>query len=269
MKIKEKVGLIGVGNMGTAILEGLLKKKLIAGTQVAVYDKITEKASAFAKKWKAVQASSNQDLVKKSECVILAVKPQDLVQTANEITGVWKKKHVLISILAGTPVASLRKATGLVPKIIRAMPNLGAKVGESITAITGQDSSALQAAETIFSGCGKVLRLEEKHFDLVTALSGSGPAYFFLLMEMLAEEGMRGGLSREQARLLAVQTALGAGLLAQGAAESPAELRAMVTSKGGTTEAALNVLEKGKIRKIFSEAIAAAHRRGAELSKGA
>lgn len=268
-KIKKKIGLIGVGNMGTAILEGLLKKKLIAGSQTVVYDKITEKAAAFTKRWKAVRASSNGELVKKSDIVILAVKPQDLQHTAQEMAGVWKKKQVLISILAGMPLAQLRKAAGPVPKLIRAMPNLGAKAGESITAITGPDKSALAAAESIFSGCGKVLRLEEKHFDLVTALSGSGPAYFFLLMEMLAEEGVKRGLSREQARLLAVQTGVGAGLLAQSALESPAELRVMVTSKGGTTEAALKVMEESSIRKIFSEAIAAAHRRGAELSKGA
>ena len=269
MKIKEKVGLIGVGNMGTAILEGLLRNKLVSAPHVIVYDKITEKASVFAGQWKAVRASSNQELVKKSDIVILAVKPQDLARTAGENAGVWKKKHILISILAGMPVSKLRKVAGPSPKIIRAMPNLGAKAGESVTAITGQGGPALMAAENIFSGCGKVLRLEEKYFDLVTALSGSGPAYFFLLMEMLAEEGVKRGLSREQARLLAVQTAVGAGLLAQNAAESPAELRAMVTSKGGTTEAALKVLEEGNIRKIFSEAIAAAHRRGAELSKGA
>ncbi len=267
--IKSKVGLIGAGNMGTAILEGLLKKKLIRGPQIAVYDKITGKAAEFAKRWKAVKASSNEDLVRKSGIVILAVKPQDLLLTMNEIDSAWKKSHILISILAGIPAAKIRKAAGPGPQIIRAMPNLGAKVGQSVTAITGDSKAALSAAESIFSGCGKVLRLKETHFDLVTAISGSGPAYFFLLMEMLAEAGIQKGLSKEAANLMAVQTAAGAGLLAQDSPASPAELRAMVTSKGGTTEAALKVLEAAGIRKIFAEAISAAHLRGRELSKGA
>ena len=266
MKIKENVGLIGVGNMGTAILEGLIKKKLIAGPQIIVYDKITEKAGAFAKRWKAVRATSNKELSKKSGIILLAVKPQDLVSTAAEISDIWEKGHILISILAGMPIVRIRRVVGDIPHIVRAMPNLGAKVGQSMTAITGGSEKALALAGRIFSGCGKVLELEEKHFDLVTALSGSGPAYFFLLMEMLAEEGVKRGLSQKDAQLLAVQTAVGAGLLAQSASESPAELRARVTSKGGTTEAALNVLEKGNIRQIFSEAIAAAHRRGQQLS---
>ena len=267
MKITKSIGLIGVGNMGTAILEGLLKKKLITASQVAVYDKIPDKAAAFSKQWKTRKALSNSKLVKQSDIVILAVKPQDLQQTAEEITSVWKKSHVLISILAGMPVAKIRKAVWGMPQVVRAMPNLGAKVGASITAITGESKTALSAAENVFLGCGTVIRLPEGHFDLVTALSGSGPAYFFLLMEMMAAEGVKKGLTQEQAVLLAVQTAVGAGLLAQASLNSPAELRAMVTSKGGTTEAALKVMEKNNIRKIFSEAIAAAHRRGAELSQ--
>ena len=267
MNIKEKIGLIGVGNMGTAIVEGLLKgPDRIPSGNVTVFDKIIEKAVAFSGKWKIIKAASNQELVEKSDVVILAVKPQDLSATAAEIQSAWKNSHVLISILAGMPVSKVRSAAGAAPKIIRAMPNLGAKVDQSITAITG-DHGALAIAEQIFSRCGKVVRLEEKHFDLVTALSGSGPAYFFLLMEMLAAEGAKRGLTKEQANLLAVQTAVGAGLLAQNVAESPAELRAMVTSKGGTTEAALKVMEEGNIRKIFSEAIAAAMKRAGELSK--
>ncbi len=265
MKIKEKIGLIGVGNMGTAILEGLLEKKLVDAGQITVFDKIGDKASEFSKKWKAALASSNAEVVKKSDAVILAVKPQDLAATAGEIGSVAGK--MVISILAGMPVAKLSQAmTGA--RVVRAMPNLGAKVGQGITAVTSSDKQALAVAEAIFSGCGKTVVLEEKHFDLVTAVSGSGPAYFFLLMELLENAAVKEGLTREQARLLSVQTAVGAGLLAASSSDSPEELRKQVTSKGGTTEAALKVFEQNKIADIVSQAVKAAVDRGKELAKG-
>ena len=267
MKIKEKIGVIGVGNMGGAILEGLFKKKLAAPGQLWCYDKISEKADAFAKNWKIHRAASNRELVQKNQVVLLAVKPQDLSATAEELKGVFKKSHLLISILAGTPIAKIKQALGASLETVRAMPNLGAKVGEAVTALTGSDVEALGLAEKIFSGCGKTLRLEEKYFDLVTAVSGSGPAYFFFLMELLAEAAMRKGLSENDARLLAVQTAVGAGLLAQAVSESPAELRKMVTSKGGTTEAALKVLMEKNFPDIFHAAIQTALERGQELSQ--
>ncbi|MBI3306890.1 MAG: pyrroline-5-carboxylate reductase [Candidatus Omnitrophica bacterium] len=269
MKIKEKIGLIGVGNMGGAILEGLFKKKIAGPSQVWVYDKIGDKAAQFSQQWKANLASSNQDLVGKTEAVILAVKPQDLFDAAEEFKAALKSSHCVISILAGTPMSKIRKAVSGTFKIVRAMPNLGAKVGESVTALTSDDTKGegLALAEQIFSGCGKTVRLEEKHFDLVTAVSGSGPAYFFLMMELLMKEGIQNGLSEAEAKTLAVQTAVGAGLLAQASISSPEELRKMVTSKGGTTEAALKILESKNFPEIFHEALQAALKRGRELSQ--
>lgn len=268
MKIVQSIGVIGVGNMGSAILEGLFRKDLAKPSQVWVYDKIEAKSKDFAKRWKAHLAASNADLVGQAEAVILAVKPQDLPDTAAELRAFFKKSHVLISILAGTPLAKIRRLIGSIPSLVRAMPNLGAKVGEAVTVLTGQEAERLALAEAIFSGCGKTVRLEEKYFDLVTALSGSGPAYFFLLMELLARFGVESGLAQKTAELLAVQTGVGAGLLAQAASTSPEELKKMVTSKGGTTEAALKVLESRGISEIFREALKAALERGRELSGG-
>lgn len=265
MKIKQTLGLIGAGNMGTAILEGLLKKKIAAADGIWVCDKISEKADAFAKTWKARRAGSNAEAVKNTEIILLAVKPQDLFEAANEFRQAFRKSQILISILAGTPVEKIRQAAGPAPEIVRAMPNLGAKVGEAVTAIAGENENALRAAEQIFSGCGKTLRLEEKYFDLVTAVSGSGPAYFFLFMELLAKEGVENGLGAKEAELLAVQTAVGAALLAQSSGTPPAELRRMVTSKGGTTEAALKVFESGNFSALVKKAIQAAVQRGKEL----
>lgn len=266
MKLTQSIGLIGVGNMGSAILEGLFEKKIAAPSQVTVYDKLEEKAQEFSKKWKTAKAASNAGLVQNADLILLAVKPQDLAGTCAEMKSDFKESKILISILAGTPLQKIQENLGSKVDMIRAMPNLGAKVGESLTAITGKSAKALETAEILFSGCGKTIRLEEQHFDLITALSGSGPAYFFYLMELMAKEARERGLSADQAKLIAVQTALGSALLAAESSEDPAVLRERVTSKGGTTEAALKELVK-TFPQTFKDAIQAAYHRGKELSR--
>src|SRR3989338_2731963 len=228
--------------MGSSILEGLFAKKISEPKQVWIYDKIKEKSDEFSGRTGVHNCASNAELVRSVEVIVLAVKPQDLAATAGEIAALLTARHTVISILAGTPIAKIKKGLGNACAIIRAMPNLGAKVGHSVTALAGAENrpEAIQAAEQLFSGCGKTVRLDEKYFDLVTAVSGSGPAYFFLMMELLVEEAVSQGLPEEKARLLAVETALGSALLAGASSDSPAELRKKVTSKGGTTEAALN-----------------------------
>ena len=265
--MKQKIGIIGVGNMGQAILEGLFEKKIAAPRQVWVYDKIHEKLMPFVKQWKIHQARSTTDLADQVNVILLAIKPQDLTASAGEFKQRLKSSHTVISILAGTPLAKICAALGTKPKFVRAMPNLAAKVGQAVTVLTGSHRPSLSLAEKIFSGCGKTLRLEEKFFDLVTAISGSGPAYFFLMMELLDKTGRAEGLTEKAARLLAVQTAVGAGLLAQGSPFSPEELRVMVTSKGGTTEAALKTLESKKFSEVFIHGIEAAVNRSRELSQ--
>lgn len=266
MKLRKRIGIIGCGNMGGAILVGLVKNKIVSPSQVIVFDKIIAKAKEVRRQQKVKLGKSNADVVKHSDIVVLAVKPQDLFEAASEFQKAFTKRHILITILAGTPIAKVRKAVGANPKIIRAMPNLGAQVGEAITALSGGGTS-LGLAEAVFSGCGKTIRLPEKHLNLVTAISGSGPAYFFLLMELLLGEGKAQGLSEKAARELAVQTAVGAALLAKNSTFLPDELRRRVTSKGGTTEAALRVFEKRGLAGIVSKGIRAALKRGRELSK--
>src|SRR3989338_62287 len=178
MKIKRKIGLIGVGNMGAAILEGLFQKGMASPHQVWVHDQFKTKVSNFSKKWGVHTSRSIQELVKAVDVVLLAIKPQD-IETAGRELKEAAHPRMLISILAGTPISKIKRYAGRHFDYVRAMPNLGAKVGESLTAITGSNAMALRFAEKIFLGCGKVVRLNERHFDLVTALSGSGPAYFF------------------------------------------------------------------------------------------
>lgn len=266
--LKEKIGLIGVGNMGSSILDGLFAKKLVSPEQIWVYDKLTEKAADYAKTRKVQLATSNLEAVQNCKVVLLAVKPQDLTATAQEFLSALTTNHILISILAGTPVAKLKAAVGAKPRVVRVMPNLGAKVGESMTALCSENVEALNAAESIFNACGKTVRLKEEHFDLFTAVCGSGPAYFFLVMELLMKECAEQGIDPSEARKMAVQTAYGAAKLAQDAKELPAELRQAVTSRGGTTEAALKVLFEYAFPQGFHEALQAAAKRGKELSQG-
>lgn len=269
MKIlgNKKIGVVGVGNMGASILEGVLAKGFTTPSRVWVYDKAVAKAKLFARRNRVSRASSVSELLKKTDVVLLAMKPQDFGSFAMEHRPSFRSGQGVISILAGITTEKITKALGKNVAVVRAMPNLGAKVGQSMTVICGKDKAALSLAETLFSGCGEVVTLPEKRLDLVTAISGSGPAYFFHLMELLTDFGVKRGLPAKVAQVLAVQTGLGAALLAKGSEESCGELRQRVTSKKGTTEAALKNLQRGKFGKIFQRALAAAMNRSRALRK--
>lgn len=266
MKITKKIGLIGCGNMGSAILEGAFRNQICRPSQVWVVDKMTDKTRLFSKKHRSHPANDAIEVVKKTDLILLAIKPQDLAETAEAIRPFLNSKKVVVSILAGVKVAGLKKHLGSAV-IVRAMPNLGAQVGASITAICSQNKAALKSAEILFSACGSVVNLDEKDFDVVTAVSGSGPAYFFLMMELLQSFAEAHGIDSRSARQLAVQTALGAGRLASLSPDSPATLRERVTSKKGTTHAALSVLKYRKFPKTFFAALQAAVKRSEQLSK--
>ena len=261
----KKIGVVGVGNMGASILEGVLNRRLTTPSRVWVYDKDGNKARFFARRHHVGLASSAAELLKKSDVVLLAMKPQDFVLFAQEHKASFRPGQGVISILAGMTTEKIKKALGKNVTVVRAMPNLGAKVGHSMTVICGKNKMALSFAKTLFSGCGEVVTLPEKMLDLVTAISGSGPAYFFNVMELLTDFGVKQGLPPGVAGVLAVQTGLGAALLAKSSKESCAELRQRVTSKNGTTEAALKTLQHGKFGKIFQRALAAAMKRSRAL----
>lgn len=265
MSNSSKIGLIGCGNMGSAILEGALKNKVCRGADVWIADKMAEKVRLFCKKNRCHFAQDAVEAVQKSDIILLAVKPQDFANTAAAIRPYLNSKKIVVSILAGVTVASLQKQLGRAV-VVRAMPNLGAQVGASVTAVCSKNKSALKAARNLFEACGIVAELNEKHFDAVTAVSGSGPAYFFLMMELLQAFAEKSGIDPRSARELAVQTALGAGKLAAASADAPSVLRERVTSKKGTTDAALTVLKYRKFPKTFFEALQAAVRRSRQLS---
>ena len=261
----KKIGVVGVGNMGASILEGVLTRRLATPSRVWVYDKVVNKVRSFACRYHVCRASSVAELLKKTDVVLLAMKPQDFANFAREHRSSFRPGQSVISILAGMTTEKIAKSLGKNVTIVRAMPNLGAKVGQSMTVICGKNKAGLSFAETLFAGCGEVVTLPEKMLDLVTAISGSGPAYFFHLIELLTDFGVKRGLSPKVAGTLAVQTGLGAALLAKSSRESCAELRQRVTSKNGTTEAALKTLQHGKFGKIFQRALAAAMKRSRAL----
>jgi pyrroline-5-carboxylate reductase len=264
---KQKIGLIGVGNMGASILEGVLAKRLTTPSRIWVYDVAEPRARSFARRHRVGIASSAADLLKRTDVVLLAMKPQDFAAFAVEHRSSFRTGQGVISILAGMTTEKIAKALGKKTVVVRAMPNLGAKAGQSMTVVCGKNKNLLSFTKKLFVGCGEVAVLPEKTLDLVTAISGSGPAYFFHLMELLEDFGVKHGLPPKVAGTLAVQTGLGAALLAKSSKVSCARLRQMVTSKKGTTEAALKILERGKFGKIFQRALTAAMKRSRELRK--
>jgi len=264
VKIKESIGLIGCGNMGSALVRCLIDQRVVRSRQVSVFDPIRSQSNKLAQQCGVHVSKDNAALIKRSQIVILAIKPQTLKQVSKALKPHLRKK-VVISILAGTPLQKLKASLGGFCQLVRAMPNLGALVGQSMTAIAGE-RKALKRAQAIFQGCGAVIQVPEKHFDLVTAVSGSGPAYFFLLMERLSAFARQRGLTPKHSDLLAIQTALGASQLAKSSVDSPAVLRRKVTSEKGTTAAALRILSGRQMNILWNRALNRALKRAREMS---
>lgn len=265
MRLKENIGFIGCGSMGSAILAGLIRSRIVRPRQVFVYDPDPRRTRRVHRDFSVRTCHSNSEVLKRSQIILLAMKPQNLNEVAAEIQAALKN-HLVISILAGTPLSKLRRVLGRRLKIGRAMPNLGAKVGESLSAITGE-RNVLGKMEAIFSGCGRTLNLPERQFNLYTAVCGSGPAFFFYLIERLTDFAVKSGMRLKAARKGAAQVAFAAGKLARESGLSSSTLRSQVTSKKGTTEAAFSVLLEHGMNRIFEEALRRAVRRAQEISR--
>jgi len=266
--IKEKIGIIGLGNMGGALARGLKKSGIISPRHLLLFDIDKNRLDSIAEESGFEKALSNKDLVSKSQGIVLAVKPQDVAKVLEETAESWTANKFIISIAAGISISFLEKRFKKQLPVIRAMPNTPGQIGAGITAISSGsrvDSQYKELARNIFRAFGAVVEVDEKEMDLVTALSGSGPAYFFLLMEGLIEAGKTLGLKELTAESLVKETALGAAKLAKEAPQSLSQLREKVTSPGGTTEAALKVLKKADIKKIIFEAVEAARSRSKQL----
>jgi len=266
---KRRIGFLGAGNMAEAIADALLDAAVARPEQISACDISPQRRSLFHAKGARV-TEDPAALLAQCDVLIIAVKPQNLPDILPVIGPLLTPEHLLITICAGIPTTRFEAAAATPIRVVRVMPNTPIRVRLGAAALCkgahATDDDILLAAR-IFGTAGTVVRVEEQLMDAVTALSGSGPAYFYALVEALTDAGKENGLSEQTARELAIQTARGAAEMMARSSEPPDELRRRVTSKGGTTEAALRVMAEGNLRETVIAAVAAAVRRGRELAQ--
>ena len=265
----KKVGFIGAGNMAGALIKGFLAAGLCRAKDLWVSDVAAAQRRRIKRSFNVEGCADNRRLVKGSQTVILAVKPQDTDAVLREIRPEVTKDKLLISIAAGVSLRRLESALGPRARVVRVMPNTPALVGKgAAVAVRGARATAADERLTLalFGGVGEAVAVRrEALMDPVTGLSGSGPAYVYLFAEALIEGGVREGLPEPVARRLAFQTLEGAAAMLKETRKSPAKLREMVSSPGGTTVAGLARLAQGRFRESVSAAVCAATRRSREL----
>jgi pyrroline-5-carboxylate reductase len=271
MSIKGKrVGFLGAGNMGEAIIKGLLKTGLVPVSAIGATDARSDRLDQVAAEYGIRAAASNAALVKESDVIILAVKPQVMRAVLKEISSAVDSTKLLVSIAAGVATRTLREHLGKPARLIRVMPNTPALVLEGVTAVArgeGLEAGDLETASELFGAVGRVVVLDEDALDAVTGLSGSGPAYVAIVIESLADGGVKMGLDRATAMTLAAQTVLGSARLILETGAHPGQLKDMVASPGGTTIAGIAALEEGGARRTFIAAVERATQRSRELGR--
>jgi pyrroline-5-carboxylate reductase len=263
--LQMKFGFIGCGRMATALVRGVIDAKAVAPRAILVSDCLASAAKRLARECGVKSLPNNQELGAASDVLVLCVKPGDAVAALREAAPAGK---LVISIVAGLPIVRLQEAGGATARIIRVMPNTPALIGKGAAAYakgrTVREGDAA-IAEKIFRSIGAVFEVKEELLDVVTGLSGSGPAYFYLVIEALADGAVLMGLPRDLALQLSAQTAAGAAEMVLRTGEHPAALRDMVASPGGTTIAGLEALEKLGARAAFVAAVRAATERSRAL----
>jgi pyrroline-5-carboxylate reductase len=267
----KRIGFVGGGNMGEALIRGLLGTKTVPAALLSATDVRTERTAQLAKQFGITAHGDNLRLVRETDVVVLAVKPQIMATVVAEIAPAVTVRHLLISIAAGVSTAAIGAALGKEARIVRVMPNTPALVLQGAAAVAkgrGQEAEDLAVAEAIFGAVGRVVVLDESLMDAVTGLSGSGPAYVALVVEALADGGVNMGLDRATALTLATQTVLGAAQLLVETGMHPAVLKDMVSSPGGTTIAGITALEDGGLRATLIRAVERATVRSRELGRG-
>lgn len=268
-----KIGFIGGGNMASSLISGLIASGH-ASQNIWVSDINPDTLKSLEDKLKVNVSASNEAVVNEAEVIVLAVKPQIMGDVAQQIADlIRQKKTLVVSIAAGITQRSLSRWLGAETAVVRCMPNTPALVLTGATALHANSQVSAEQrnlAETILRSVGIALWVQdESQLDAVTAVSGSGPAYFFLLMEVMEKTAVELGLNEETARLLVQQTALGAAKIALESAESPEQLRKRVTSPGGTTQRAIETFQQGGFSELVNKALHAARDRSIEMSKQA
>ncbi|MEO6700667.1 MAG: pyrroline-5-carboxylate reductase [Jatrophihabitantaceae bacterium] len=262
------LAIIGGGKIGEALLSGLLRGNAEAD-EIVVVEKYPDRVSELTERY-GVRVVAAAEAVQVSSTVLIAVKPQDIDALLDELAGHLGADHLVVSVAAGITTARIEARLTGDPAVVRCMPNTPAVVDEAMTVICAgarAGEAHLLRAEQLLSAVGKVVRVPESQLDAVTALSGSGPAYFFFLVEAMIDAGILLGLPRALAAELIVQTLFGSAVMLRDSGEHPVQLREAVTSPAGTTIAAIRELERHGVRAAFLSAIEAARNRSAELGR--
>jgi pyrroline-5-carboxylate reductase len=266
----KKFSFVGAGNMAEALLRGLLASGAVHPDDVVVSNRRRDKAERLAGRWGVRAAPDNAACVRDADVVMLCVKPQVMQAALEAIARDLRPEALVISVAAGVPTLAIEAHLAAGQRVVRAMPNTGAVVRQSATAIAGGSAateSDLALAREVFDQVGRTVVVEEGHLDAVTGLSGSGPAYIFLIIDALADASVKVGLPRDIGLELAAQTVLGSAQLLLQTGEHPGRLKDQVTSPGGTAIAGLHTLEAGGLRTTLITAVENATRRARELGE--
>lgn len=268
-----ELGIIGAGNMAEAIVRGVIGRGVLVPAQIIAADVSPQRRALFESQLGVKTTLDSRDVVRDTKAVLLAVKPQQMAGVLASLKVSFRPNSLVVSIAAGISTAFVQQHLGGMVRqlrVIRAMPNTPMLVGEGMVALARGPHATdadMANARRLFEAAAAVIEVSEDRMDAVTAVSGSGPAYFFFLVEQMVRAGVEMGLAPEQAHLLAVQTAVGAARMLTASADTPEELRRKVSSPGGTTDAAITHMESNNLPGIIVDALKAAERRGRELGE--
>jgi len=265
-----KVGFIGAGNMATALIKGIINSELYTPDLINASDADPDKMERMHENYRVNVSSSNKDLVKSCSIIILSVKPQVINDVLEDIKDEIRDDHIVISIAAGIKIETIQSYLGNKVPVIRVMPNTPALIQKGVSAVAAGKNvthDQIDIALGIFKAVGIAFNVEESMMDAITALSGSGPGFVFKIMECFVEAAEKQGFNPETALLMIIQTFVGSSMLAENSDLSLSDLRKMVTSPGGTTEAGLNYINTNKIEEIINGTIETAKERSVELGK--
>jgi pyrroline-5-carboxylate reductase len=267
----KRVAVLGAGKMGGILLKALLQKRLLSPKATFATVQHEEKARTLAKQWGVRVGTDNRAAVRDADIILVCVKPQVVEEVIEQIRPGISKKQLIISVAASVSTGDIEKILGNNAPVIRAMPNTPCAQGCGMTALCKgkfAESKHMEVASALFNVVGRTVAVDEKHMDAVTGLSASGPAYIYIILESLAEAGVKVGLPRDVATLLAAQTTLGAATVVLETGDHPALLKDAVTTPAGCTIDGIMELEEGKLRVTLIKAVVKAAQRAKELANG-